>query len=76
MKPTGSDAPIVEDTTKPQEDVDEAFKQTVTRAITKVVVEETIEKPTMDDQNKTFRTRYAPPLHVFPFHTDKQSNTG
>ncbi|KAI3597856.1 chitin synthase [Moniliophthora roreri] len=56
-KPEGSDVPVVEDTTKPQEDVDEAFKQTVTRAITKINIEETIEKPTMDDQNKTFRTR-------------------
>lgn len=51
------DAPIVEDVTKPQEDVDAAFKETVTRAITKVEVKEEIEKPNMDDQNKTFRTR-------------------
>jgi chitin synthase len=51
------DSPIVEDVTKPQEDVDAAFKETVTRAVTKVVVKEEIEKPTMDDQNKTFRTR-------------------
>jgi chitin synthase len=40
-----------------QEDVDAAFKETVTRAITKIDVKETVEKPTMDDQNKTFRTR-------------------
>lgn len=51
------DAPVVEDTTKVQEDVDAAFKETVTRAVTKVDVKEEIEKPTMDDQNKTFRTR-------------------
>lgn len=47
----------MEDTIKPQEDVDAAFKETVTRAITKVEVKEVVEKPTMDDQNKTFRTR-------------------
>lgn len=40
-----------------QEDVDAAFKETVTRAITKVHVKDAIEKPTLDDQNKTFRTR-------------------
>jgi len=48
---------VVEDTTKPQEDVDAAFKETVTRALTKVKVKEVVEKPTLDDQNKTFRTR-------------------
>jgi len=48
---------VVEDTHKPQADVDAAFKETVTRAITKVNVKEVPEKPTMDDQNKTFRTR-------------------
>jgi chitin synthase len=49
--------PVVEDTTKPQEDVDAAFKETVTRALTKIVNKDEVEKPTMDDQNKTFRTR-------------------
>jgi chitin synthase len=53
----GDAAPVVEDTTKRQEDVDAAFKETVTRAVTKVKVQEVPEKPTMDDQNKTFRTR-------------------
>ncbi|KAG5639022.1 hypothetical protein H0H81_007930 [Sphagnurus paluster] len=56
-KAKGADAPVVVDTAKPQEDVDAAFKETVTRAITKVETKEVIEKPTMDDQNKTFRTR-------------------
>lgn len=56
-KSEGADAPAVEDTVKPQQDVDDAFKETVTRAITKVKVVEVPEKPTMDDQNKTFRTR-------------------
>jgi chitin synthase len=55
----GKDAetPVVEDTHRIQEDVDAAFKETVTRAVTKVEVKEVAEKPTMDDQNKTFRTR-------------------
>lgn len=48
---------MVEDTTKVQADVDAAFKETVTRAITKLNKKEVPEKPTMDDQNKTFRTR-------------------
>ncbi|KXN83665.1 Chitin synthase 1 [Leucoagaricus sp. SymC.cos] len=56
-KTKDADAPVVEDTTKIQEDVDAAFKETVTRAITKLETKEEIEKPTMDDQNKTFRTR-------------------
>lgn len=51
------DAPVVEDTTKLQEDIDAAFKETVTRAVTKAEVKDEDEKPTMDDQNKTFRTR-------------------
>jgi len=48
---------VVEDIANKQEDVDAAFKETVTRAITKVEVKEVPEKPTMDDENKTFRTR-------------------
>ncbi|KAJ7904483.1 glycosyltransferase family 2 protein [Mycena olivaceomarginata] len=48
---------VVEDITHKQEDVDAAFKETVTRAITKIEVKEVPEKPTMDDENKTFRTR-------------------
>lgn len=56
-KPKDADGPVVEDTTRMQEDVDAAFKETVTRALTKIDNEEVMEKPTMDDQNKTFRTR-------------------
>jgi len=48
---------VVEDTTKIQADVDAAFEETVKRAITKVKTKEVPEKPTTDDQNKTFRTR-------------------
>ncbi len=56
-KSKDADAPAVEDTVKTQEDVDDAFKETVTRAVTKLQTKEEVEKPTMDDQNKTFRTR-------------------
>lgn len=42
---------VVEDITHKQEDVDAAFKETVTRAITKIEVKEVPEKPTMDDEN-------------------------
>ncbi|KAG1779739.1 glycosyltransferase family 2 protein [Suillus placidus] len=56
-KTKDADSPVVEDTHRIQEDVDDAFKETVTRAVTKIDVKEAIEKPTMDDQNKTFRTR-------------------
>jgi chitin synthase len=48
---------VVQDTERVQEDLDAVFKETVTRAVTKVVVKEVPEKPSMDDQNKTFRTR-------------------
>jgi chitin synthase len=56
-KSKDADAPVVNDTHKMQEDVDAAFKETVTRAVTKISVKEVPEKPTMDDENKTFRTR-------------------
>ena len=52
-----SDQAVVEDTTREQGDLDSQFKETVQRAVTKLVVKEVVEKPTMDDQNKTFRTR-------------------
>ncbi|KAG8907052.1 Chitin synthase, class 2 [Tulasnella sp. 403] len=48
---------VVEDMEKEQEDIDSAFKETVTRAIAPLVKKESNEKPNMDDQNKTFRTR-------------------
>ena len=52
-----TEAAVVEDTERVQEDLDAVFKETVTRAVTKVEVTEVVEKPTMDDSNKTFRTR-------------------
>lgn len=48
---------VVEDTQRDQGDLDTQFKETVQRAVTKLVVKEVVEKPTLDDQNKTFRTR-------------------
>jgi chitin synthase len=40
-----------------QQDIDGAFPDTVTRALTKVSEAPRRERPTMDDDNKTFRTR-------------------
>ncbi|VDB96839.1 unnamed protein product [Peniophora sp. CBMAI 1063] len=48
---------VVEDMARMQEDLDAVFKETVTRALTKLDTTEAPEKPTLDDQNKTFRTR-------------------
>jgi len=56
-KTKDAETSVVEDTTRSQEEVDAAFKGAVTRALTKVEAQEEVEKPTMDDQNKTFRTR-------------------
>lgn len=56
-KAKDSEQAVVEDTTREQGDLDSQFKETVQRAVTKLVVKEVPEKPTMDDQNKTFRTR-------------------
>ncbi|KAG6883388.1 hypothetical protein C0993_006453, partial [Termitomyces sp. T159_Od127] len=51
-----ADAAVVEDTMNTQEDINAAFQETVTRALKKDETEETREKPTLDDENKTFRT--------------------
>ncbi|KAG6847957.1 hypothetical protein H0H93_004642 [Arthromyces matolae] len=51
-----ADAAVVEDTMASQEDINAAFQETVTRALTKDESEEKREKPTLDDENKTFRT--------------------
>ncbi|KAG8830026.1 Chitin synthase, class 2 [Serendipita sp. 399] len=52
------DAPAtVEDVEKPQEDIDIAFQETVDRAVKKPEAKEVDERPTMDDSNRTFRTR-------------------
>jgi len=52
------DVPVVEDTTKIQEDVDAAFHDTVKRALTKRSSDAAAPaKRTIDDENKVFRTR-------------------
>lgn len=58
-KTKDADGPVVDDTSRVQEDLDAVFKETVTRAITKVKLTEAPEKPTLDDQNRTFRTRFV-----------------
>ena len=52
-----SEEAVVEESTRNKEDLDAHFKETVTRALTKIEAKEAVEKPTMDDQNRTFRTR-------------------
>lgn len=49
---------IVETQERVQEDIDYSFKATVLRAVEPFQEEEEIEKPSMDDRNKTFRTRF------------------
>jgi chitin synthase len=56
-KGKNEESAVVQDTERMQEDLDAVFKETVTRAVTKLVVKEAREKPSMDDQNRTFRTR-------------------
>jgi len=56
-KGKNEEAAVVQDTERMQEDLDAVFKETVNRAVTKLVVKDVPEKPSMDDQNKTFRTR-------------------
>ncbi|PWN35460.1 putative chitin synthase 1 [Meira miltonrushii] len=53
----GQEAGTVEEIEREQADIDATFKQVVSRAIAPVVRTEVIEKPTMDDGNRTFRTR-------------------
>lgn len=47
----------VEEIERRQEDIDDNFKDVVSRAVAPLHPETTVEKPTMDDSNKTFRTR-------------------
>ncbi|KAG8983152.1 Chitin synthase, class 2, partial [Tulasnella sp. 427] len=56
-KASGAGPAVIEDVEKVQEDIDAAFKETVTRAVAPIVKKESVEKPNLDDQNKTFRTR-------------------
>lgn len=56
-KAKDEEAAVVQDTHRVREDLDRVFKETVNRAVTKIDAKEVPEKPSMDDQNKTFRTR-------------------
>ncbi|GJE84976.1 glycosyltransferase family 2 protein [Phanerochaete sordida] len=56
-KGKAEDTAVVEEATRNKEDLERHFKETVTRAVTKLEVKEEVEKPTMDDENRTFRTR-------------------
>ena len=47
-KPKGDAPAIVEDVAQVQEDIDAAFQDTVTRAVSKLPKVKSIEKPTMD----------------------------
>jgi hypothetical protein len=47
-KPKGDAPAIVEDVAQVQEDIDAAFQDTVTRAVSKPIKVQSIEKPTMD----------------------------
>ncbi|KZW03728.1 glycosyltransferase family 2 protein [Exidia glandulosa HHB12029] len=59
-KKSEKDAPaVVEDIQMKQEDIDSTFEETVKRAVKKIDKTEAVEKPTLDDQNKTFRTRFV-----------------
>lgn len=48
---------VVEDTYRTQQDLDAVFNETLQRAITPLEEDYRTDKPTLDDQNKTFRTR-------------------
>jgi hypothetical protein len=56
-KGKNEDGAVVQDTERMQEDLDAVFKETVNRAVTKIEEKEVPEKPSMDDSNRTFRTR-------------------
>lgn len=47
-KPGGAGPAVVEDVEKVQEDIDAAFKETVTRAVAPLVKKEVVEKPNAD----------------------------
>ncbi|ORY35547.1 chitin synthase-domain-containing protein [Naematelia encephala] len=48
---------VVEDVQRAQEELDASFQQTVKRAVAPLKPDTTPELPSMDDQNRTFRTR-------------------
>ncbi|KAI9735878.1 MAG: Chitin synthase, class 2 [Cirrosporium novae-zelandiae] len=50
-------AKVIEEPDKPQADIDSQFEQTVKRALTPYVAKEEIEKKTLEDSYKSFRTK-------------------
>src|SRR5258708_5448217 len=52
-----NEAAVVQETERMQEDLNAVFRETVNRAMSKLEVKEVREKHSMDDQNRTFRTR-------------------
>jgi chitin synthase len=59
-------AGVIEETEKTADDLEASFKETVQRAMTVVQTEEVSEKPSQDDQNKSFRTRLVALCRAFP----------
>ncbi|PLW31854.1 hypothetical protein PCANC_17200 [Puccinia coronata f. sp. avenae] len=57
-KTSHDDGQVVEEIRRNQHDLDAHFQQTVLRAVQPFTVTEEDERPTEDDQNKTFRTRF------------------
>lgn len=53
----GQEGGTVEEIEREQADIDANFKEVVNRAVSPVIQVEVKEIPTMDDSNKTFRTR-------------------
>lgn len=53
----GGDRKVVEEIEKTAEDLDSVFKEVVSRAMIPVETHEVKEAPSMDDSNRTFRTR-------------------
>ncbi|KGB79519.2 chitin synthase [Cryptococcus deuterogattii R265] len=56
-KEKDGDTAVVEEQQRSQRELDESFKQVVQRAVAPYKPEEAEEKPNLDDQNRTFRTR-------------------
>ncbi|WVF72834.1 hypothetical protein IAT40_007652 [Kwoniella sp. CBS 6097] len=56
-KEKGGDVAVVEEPQRNLDELDESFKSVVQRAVAPYKPEEAEEKPSMDDENRTFRTR-------------------
>ena len=56
-KADGGKAAVIEEPDKPQADIDSAFEVTVKRALTPYVESNVVEKKTLEDSYKSFRTR-------------------